>query len=124
MSCQMLEPVKPLTTPTPSFCAARAVFFISSMERRRTPSGLPSPQTRGGRTALVAGVDVVEHALADEVIRDGEQLQVVLFQEVAFAGAIRIVGDRFLDLEVVAPASQLEPVVPEVAGFFAQRFEG
>ena len=31
--CQMLEPVKPLTTPTPSFWAARAVFFSSSAAR-------------------------------------------------------------------------------------------
>lgn len=72
----------------------------------------------------MAGVDVIEDALAHEVIRDGKQLQVVLFEQVAFAGAVRVVGDGFLHLEVVAPARQLEPVVPEVAGFFAQRFEG
>ena len=34
------------------FCAARAVFFISSAARLLTPSGLPSPQTCGGRMAL------------------------------------------------------------------------
>ena len=39
-SGQMLEPVKPFTTPTPSCCAARAVFFISSAARRFTPAGL------------------------------------------------------------------------------------
>ncbi len=41
----MLEPVKPLTTSTPNFWAARAVFFISSAARSLTPAGSPSPQT-------------------------------------------------------------------------------
>ncbi len=49
--CQMLEPVNPLTTPTPSRCAARAVFFSSSAARALTPAGLPSPHTCGGRMA-------------------------------------------------------------------------
>ena len=73
---------------------------------------------------LVPGVDVVQHALADQVIRDGKHLQVVLFEQVAFAAAVRVVGEGLVDLEVVAPAGQLEPVVAELAGFFAQRFEG
>ena len=47
--CQMLEPVKPLTTPTPNCWAARAVFFMSSAARRLTPAGSPSPHTCGGR---------------------------------------------------------------------------
>ena len=65
----MLEPVKPLTTPTPSFCAARAVFFISSAARLFTPSGLPSPQTCGGRIALCRSSMVSQHRLADQVGR-------------------------------------------------------
>ncbi|MDQ1171808.1 hypothetical protein QE430_000115 [Microbacterium testaceum] len=43
---QMLEPVNPVTIFTPSFAASRAVFFISSAARCRTPSGSPSPHTR------------------------------------------------------------------------------
>ena len=93
------------------------------MARRRTPSGLPSPQTTRRQDALVAGVDVVEHALADQVVRDGEQLQVVLFEQVAFAAAVGVVGDGLVDLEMVAPAGQFESVVAEVAGLFAQRFQ-
>ena len=52
-----------------------------------------------------------------------KSLQVVLFEQVAFAAAVRVVGDGLVDLEMVAPAGQLEPVVPEVAGLFAQRFQ-
>jgi hypothetical protein len=37
---------------TPSFAATRAVFFMSSAARWRTPSGSPSPQIRAGRIPL------------------------------------------------------------------------
>ena len=47
----MDEPVKPVTTVTPNAAAARAVSFIRSAARERTPSGSPSPQTSGGRMA-------------------------------------------------------------------------
>jgi hypothetical protein len=113
----MLEPVKPLTTPTPSFWAARAVFFISSTARWLTPAGSPSPQTYSGRIALCRLVDVVEHGLPDEVVRDREQLQVVLFEQLALAGAVGVVGERLVDFEMVAPAGQFEPVVAEVRPF-------
>ena len=46
---QIAEPVKPTTVDTPSLAAARAVSFISSAARCRTPSGDPSPQIRAGR---------------------------------------------------------------------------
>ena len=48
--CQIDEPVKPVTTVTPSCAAARAVSFIASAARPRTPSGSPSPQTSGAST--------------------------------------------------------------------------
>ena len=50
-SCQIGEPVNPLTCVTPKAAAARAVSFIRSAARRRTPSGSPSPQISGGRIA-------------------------------------------------------------------------
>ena len=49
---QIDEPVKPTTTSTPRFFAARAVIFISSAARCRTPSGSPSPQIREDRMSL------------------------------------------------------------------------
>ncbi len=48
--CHTDEPVKPVTTWTPSRAAARAVSFIFSAARCRTPSGSPSPQTSSGST--------------------------------------------------------------------------
>ena len=48
--CQIGEPVKPVTTSTPSRAAARAVSFIFSAARWRTPSGSPSPHTSSGST--------------------------------------------------------------------------
>ncbi|KFD43138.1 hypothetical protein IU11_14140 [Cellulosimicrobium sp. MM] len=41
--------MKPTTVFTPSFAARRAVCFISSAARWRTPSGSPSPHTTSGR---------------------------------------------------------------------------
>ena len=65
--CQMLEPVKPLTILTPSFCAARAVFFSSSAARAFTPAGLPSPHTYGGTIAWCRSSMMSQHRLADQV---------------------------------------------------------
>jgi len=48
----MLEPVKPFTTSTPNFRAARAVSLSRSAARRLTPSGSPSPQTVAGNMLL------------------------------------------------------------------------
>ena len=42
------DPVKPFTCVTPNAAAARAVSFIRSAARSRTPSGSPSPQTSAG----------------------------------------------------------------------------
>ena len=49
--CQIGEPVKPVTTSTPSCAAARAVSFMRSAARSCTPAGSPSPHTSGGSTA-------------------------------------------------------------------------
>jgi hypothetical protein len=48
--CHTEEPVNPVTTSTPSWAAARAVSFMRSAARWRTPSGSPSPHTSGGST--------------------------------------------------------------------------
>src|SRR5699024_6346845 len=42
---QIFDPVKPTTVRTPSLRARRAVVFMSSAARCRTPSGSPSPHT-------------------------------------------------------------------------------
>ena len=75
--CQIGEPVKPVTVVTPSRAAARAVSLSFSAARWRTPSGSPSPHTSGGTHALVAAVDRVADRLADEVVADRPDLEVV-----------------------------------------------
>src|SRR4029079_7524948 len=53
--------------------------------------------------------------LADEVGTDRVALQFVRVQQVAFAPAVAVVG--LLDLEMIAPARQLDPVIAELLGF-------
>ena len=65
---------------------------------------------------LVPRVDRVEHGLADQVRADGVHLQVVALQQVAAVGAVAVVGQRLVDLEMVAPAGQLQPLIAELAG--------
>lgn len=76
------------------------------------------------KDALVTGVDVIEDGLSDEMIGDGEEFQAMFFEEFAFAGAVRIVGEGFVDFEVISPACEFESVVAEFSGFFAECFEG
>ena len=119
----MLEPVKPLTMPTPSFWAARAVFFISSIARALTPAGSPSPQTCARQDRLVAFVDRIEHRLADEMIADRVNLQVVALEQIAFGGAIAVVGQGLVDFEMVAPAGQFQAAVAEITGLASHVFQ-
>src|SRR5690606_41730893 len=60
---------------------------------------------------LVAFVGVVADGLADEVVGDGPHLQVVLGEGLQLARDVVVVGDGLVDLEVVAPAGDLQAVV-------------
>ncbi len=73
---------------------------------------------------LVPLVDQVQHGLAHQVVADGEDLHVVLFQHFPLVGTIVVVGQGLVDLEVVAPAGQLQPVVAELAELLGQGFQG
>ena len=73
---------------------------------------------------LVTLVDVVQHRLADQVVADGEHLEVVLFQQFAFLGAVVVLVEGLIDLEVIAPAGQFQPVVSEAAAFSSQFGQG
>ncbi len=66
------------------------------------------------KNVFVAGIDVVQHGLADQVIRDREALQAVFLQQVALAGAIAFIGHCLVDLEMVAPASKLQAIIAHV----------
>ena len=61
-------------------------------------------------------VDPVADGLADQVRAERPAPELVPLQELADAAAVAVVGERPVDLEVVAPASKLEAVVaPAVA---------
>src|SRR5690348_18426883 len=60
-------------------------------------------------------VDAVADRLPDEVISNREHLQAMASEQIAPAGTVAIVGEGALDVEVVAPARQLEAVVAPLA---------
>ena len=59
---------------------------------------------------LVTLVDAVADRLPDEMRADRPDAEPVLLEELASAVCVAAVGDRLLDLEVVAPAGELEAV--------------
>ena len=67
-----------------------------------------------GQDRLVPLVDDVQHRLADQVGADRMALQVVLFEQFAFLGAVVGVFERLVDFEMIAPAGQFEAVVAEI----------
>ena len=119
-----LLPVKPLTCFTPSSFAARAVFIDLLGGTPPDPFRVAVAPEPRRQDALVAVVDrIVAHALADEVRADGEALQVVLLQQVALFAYVAVCLQRLVDLEVVAPAGQLQPVESPGAAFWASSFQ-
>jgi hypothetical protein len=60
----------------------------------------------------VALVDRVADRLADEVVADRPAAQAVALEQLALAPAVGGVGERLVDVEVVAPAGELEAVEP------------
>src|SRR5262249_5559247 len=87
--------------------------------------GLAVAPDPGGHDGLMAGVDgVVADGLADQVVGDRPALQVVLGQQLVPAGQVSVLVQRAVDLEVVAPAGELEAVVaplPRVLADLLQR---
>ena len=68
-------------------------------------------------------VVVVEHELAGQVVRDRPALQPVLAQELVAALAIARVAQGLLDVEMVAPAGQLDAVIAPLAGLLGDDFQ-
>ena len=69
-------------------------------------------------------VDHVEHGLANQVGADRVQPQIVAFEQIAAAGAITAIGQGLLDVEMIPPAGQFEPLVAELAGLSARSSSG
>jgi hypothetical protein len=72
----------------------------------------------------VALVDRVAHGLADEVGADGEDLQVVALERLADPPAVAVLGQRAVDLEMIAPRRELEPVETPFARHPSKVLEG
>ena len=72
---------------------------------------------------LMPVVDAVQHSLSDEVIGNREHLQIMFFQLFAFARTVTVVGKRLVDLEVVAPTSQLQAIVAPLTCLAGQVFQ-
>jgi len=107
-------------------------------ERRRGPRGvrdlgrrpLPHPFWRPvtpdarGQDPLVPLVDrVVADRLPDQVAGDGKAAQPVLVEQFVPPGQVPVLAQRAVDLEMVAPAGKLEPVVPPRARELADLLE-
>ena len=72
----------------------------------------------------MALVDRVADGLADQVRRDREALQAVAVEELAAAVHVPGVGERLVDVEVVAPAGELEAVEAPAAALPASSSSG
>ena len=73
---------------------------------------------------LVALVDHVAHRLPDEMVADREHLEPVLREQVAAPLRVAVLLQRALDVEMVAPAGELEPVEAELLRLLGDGLEG
>jgi hypothetical protein len=64
----------------------------------------------------VAGVDAVADGLAHEVVADRPDVQAMAGEQLAPLATVVVVGERGVDVEVVAPASQFQAVEAPGAG--------
>ena len=116
--------MKPLTTLDAEFLggAGGVRHFLGGTAAHAFGIAI-APQTRG-QNALVALVDDrVADTLPNKMVADGEALQTVLVEDVPAALDVVIVGERFIHLEVIAPAGEFQPVVAKTGGFRRQCFE-
>ena len=58
--------------------------------------------------------------LADEVVADRPDLEVVALEQLAALAAVGLVGERGVDVEVIAPAGELEAVEAPGAGLLGE----
>ena len=77
-----------------------------------------------GQDRLVSLVDLVAHRLTDEVRRDRVAVESVCLKNVPLLLTVVVLRVRALDVEVIAPASELEAFIAEALGFLREDFEG
>ena len=77
----------------------------------------------GGEDRTVALVDRVADALADEMCRDRKALEAMTVEDLPARIGVAGVGERLADVEVVAPASELEPVEAPAGSLLGELLE-
>ena len=118
--CQIGEPVKPVTVVTPSLAAARAVSLSFSAARCRTPSGSPSPHTSGGTTPWWRASIGSQTAWPTRWLPIAQTFRPLRSSSSRRPAAVAVVGERGVDVEVVAPAGELEAVEAPGAGLLGE----
>src|SRR5690606_22419614 len=81
----------------------------------------------GRQDRAVALVDAVAHRLPDLVVRHGEGGEAVVEEDLPAARAVGLAAGGLFDVEVVAPAGELEAVIahlPRERGEIGQRKVG
>ena len=79
-----------------------------------------APDIRG-HNAFVAIVDeLIGHRLADQVVADRQALQAIGLQQLTLLAQVAVALQRLVDLEMIAPASQLQPIVAKALGLLHQ----
>ena len=123
MRCQIDEPVKPLTVVHAELRrGARGVLHPLGGARAHALRVAVAVDL-GRQDRAVPLVDAVADRLADEVRADRPDVEPVALEELAVRAAVAVVGERLVDLEVVAPAGELEPVEAPVAGLRGEVLE-
>jgi hypothetical protein len=72
---------------------------------------------------FVTSINVVQNRLAYQMIRDCKQLQIVLFEQFAFASAVGVIGQSLVDFKMVAPACQFQAIVAKIPRLLTKRFQ-
>ena len=120
----MLDPVNPFTWVTPNAAAARAVSATRCGRALPDALGVPVAPDLRREDRLVAPVDRVADGLADEVAGDRLADEALRLEQLALRLAVARIGERGRDVEVVAPARELEPVVPPFGDARRQVLQG
>jgi hypothetical protein len=90
--------------------------------RGDSPADAVAPHVRRQDRAVPL-VDSIAHGLAHQVRADGVALQVVAVEQVALGGGVVRIGRRLVDLEMIAPAGELQALIAEVARLAAHVFQ-
>ena len=103
-------------------CRARGALHLVGGAAAHT-LGIAVAPDRLRQDRAMSLVDAVAHGLTDEVRRERVAREPVVGEQLPVARAVGVVLERGFDVEVIAPAGELEPVVAERLRFGGERLE-